>query len=67
MTPTWPSLGPPEGQSDLYFTSVFELFVFSDVLEANREILIEGSSLILTLFKNVSNDENRRLKKLKKG
>ena len=28
MTPTWPSLGPPEGQSDLYFTCVFELFMF---------------------------------------
>ncbi len=40
-------------------SSVFELFIFSDVLEFNREILNEGSSLILTLFKNVSNDENR--------
>ena len=40
-------------------TSVFELFVFSDVLELNREILKEGSSLIFTLFKNISNDENR--------
>ena len=38
---------------------MFELFIFSDVLELNREILKEGSSLILTLFKNVSNDENR--------
>ena len=43
--------------TDLY--SVFELFIFSDVLELNREILKEGSSLILTLFKNISNDENR--------
>ena len=34
-------------------------FLFSDVLELNREILKEGNSLILTLFKNVSNDENR--------
>ena len=40
-------------------SSVFELFIFSDVLESNREILKEGSSLILTLFKNTSNDENR--------
>ena len=40
-------------------SSVFELFIFSDVLELNREILKEGSSLILTIFKNVSNDENR--------
>ena len=40
-------------------TSVFELFIFSDVLEANRDILKEGSSFILTLAKNISNDENR--------
>ena len=40
-------------------SSVFELFIFSDLLELNRDILKEGSSLILTLFKNVSNDENR--------
>ena len=40
-------------------SSVFELFIFSDVLELNREILKEGNSLILTLFKNISNDENR--------
>jgi DNA polymerase-3 subunit alpha len=40
-------------------TSVFELFVFSDILELNREILIEGSSLIITLSKNISDDENR--------
>ena len=40
-------------------TSVFELFIFSDILELNREILIEGNSLILTLIKSISNDENR--------
>ena len=40
-------------------TSVFELFVFSDTLEVNREILIEGNSLIITLGKNISDDENR--------
>jgi len=40
-------------------TSVFELFIFSDVLELNRAILIEGNSLILTLAKSISNDENR--------
>ncbi|MDB9825915.1 DNA polymerase III subunit alpha [Candidatus Pelagibacter sp.] len=40
-------------------TSVFELFVFSDVLDANREILIEGNSFIITLVKSISNDENR--------
>ena len=40
-------------------TSVFELFIFSEVLEKNREILKEGSSLILTLIKSSSNEENR--------
>ena len=40
-------------------TSVFELFIFSDILELNREILKEGSSLILTLLKSISNEENR--------
>ena len=32
---------------------------FSDILELNRNILKEGNSLILTLVKNISNDENR--------
>ena len=40
-------------------SSVFELFIFSDVLELNREILKEGSSLILTLTKNISSDEDK--------
>jgi DNA polymerase-3 subunit alpha len=40
-------------------SSVFELFIFSDILEINREILKEGNSLILTLVKSISNDENR--------
>ena len=40
-------------------TSVFELFIFSDILELNREILKEGSSLILTLVKSISDAENR--------
>ena len=40
-------------------TSVFELFIFSDILESNRENLVEGNSLIITLTKNISNDENR--------
>ena len=39
-------------------TSVFELFIFSEVLEKNREILKDGSSLILTLIKS-SSEENR--------
>ena len=40
-------------------TSVFELFVFSDILELNRDSLVEGNSLVLTLSKNISEDENR--------
>ena len=40
-------------------SSVFELFLFSDVLELNRNILTEGNSLLITLNKNLSNDENR--------
>ena len=39
--------------------SVFELFIFSDILELNREILKEGNSFILTLVKSISNEENR--------
>tara|TARA_B100001175_G_scaffold259226_1_gene227905 strand:- start:83 stop:3499 length:3417 start_codon:yes stop_codon:yes gene_type:complete len=39
--------------------SVFELFIFSDILEINRETLKEGKSLILTLVKSISNEENR--------
>jgi len=40
-------------------TSVFELFIFSDILESNREVLLEGNSLIIMLSKTISNDENR--------
>ena len=40
-------------------SSVFELFIFSDILELNRNSLIEGNSLILTLSKNISDNENR--------
>ena len=40
-------------------SSVFELFIFSDILEINREILKEGSSFILTLVKSISDEENR--------
>ena len=38
---------------------VFELFIFSDTLQMNREILKEGHSLLLTLSKSISNDNNR--------
>ena len=40
-------------------SSVFELFIFSDVLDSNREILKEGSSLLLVLSKSTSQEENR--------
>jgi len=41
-------------------SSVFELFIFSDVLELNREILKEGTSIIITLIKLFSNDESKQ-------
>ncbi len=47
--------------SDLF--NVFELFIFSDIFEANRNILIEGQSLMLTLIKNYS-DENKSQKRV---
>ena len=40
-------------------SSVFELFIFSDTLDLNRELLIEGNSLIITLNKNINDEENR--------
>ena len=40
-------------------TSVFELFIFSDLLELHREILKEGNSLILNLVKSISEEQNR--------
>jgi len=43
--------------------SVFELFIFSDIFETNRNILSEGNSLILTLSKNLS-DENNKFKRI---
>ena len=42
--------------SDL--SNVFELFIFSDLFELNRNILKEGNCLIITLIKNYS-DENK--------
>ncbi len=47
--------------SDL--SGVFELFIFSDIFESNREILIEGNSVMVTLMKNFS-DENKNQKKI---
>ena len=39
------------------------MFVFSDVFETNREILIEGNSVMITLVKNYI-DENKIQKKI---
>ena len=47
--------------SDL--SNVFELFIFSDVFEINRNILVEGNSLMLTLIKNFI-DENKIQKRI---
>ena len=43
--------------SDL--SKVFELFLFSEMLEINRESLIKGKSFILTIMKDKENQENR--------
>jgi len=43
--------------SDL--SKVFELFLFSEILERNRSILIEGKSFIITVIKDKDNQENR--------
>ena len=47
--------------SDL--SNTFELFIFSEIFELNREHLVEGNSLMLTLIKNYS-DESRSLKRV---
>ena len=43
--------------SDL--SKVFELFLFSEILEINRKNLIEGKSFLLTIMKDKENQENR--------
>ena len=43
MTPTWPSLGHPEGQSDLYFTMVFEHFMFLTFIVLRRVMSPHGA------------------------
>ena len=37
----------------------YELFIFSEILIKNRDILKEGESFIITLFKDVSGDQKR--------
>ena len=46
--------------SDL--TSVFEIFIFSDVFELNRDKLIEGNSLMITVMKNYIDDAKTQKK-----
>jgi len=43
--------------SDL--SKVYELFLFSEILELNRESLVEGKSFLLTVIKDKENQENR--------
>ena len=43
--------------SDL--SKVFELFIFSEILEKNRKHLVEGQSFLLTVIKDKENQENR--------
>jgi len=38
---------------------VFELFLFSEILEQNRNILKEGKSFLITVLKDLSNQNNR--------
>ena len=46
--------------SDL--SSVFELFIFSDIFEINRNHLIEGNSVMLTLIKSYVDAEKKQKK-----
>ena len=43
--------------SDL--SCIFELFIFSDLFELNRSIIQEGKSLLLTIYRNMNDNENR--------
>ncbi len=40
-------------------SKVFELFLFSEILETNRKNLVEGKSFVLTVIKDKDNQENR--------
>ena len=46
--------------SDL--SGVFELFIFSDVYELNRDKLIEGNSLMITIMKNYTDEAKTQRK-----
>ena len=43
--------------SDL--SKVYELYLFSEILELNREYLIQGKSFLLTVIRDKDNQENR--------
>ena len=43
--------------SDL--SKLFELFLFSEILDSNRKYLIEGKSFLLTVIKDKDNQGNR--------
>ena len=43
--------------SDL--SKAYELFLFSEILESNRDNLVEGKSFLLTVIKDKENQENR--------
>ncbi len=45
---------------------VFELFIFSDIFELNRENIKEGKSVILTVLKNLNDDDQRIKTNIKK-
>ena len=47
--------------SDL--SGTFELFIFSDIFENNRDLLKEGNSIMITLIKNFV-DESKSQKKI---
>jgi len=40
-------------------SKVFELFLFSEILEMNRKNLVEGKSFLLTIIKDKENQDNR--------
>jgi len=40
-------------------SKVFELFLFSEILETNRNKLVEGKSFLLTIVKDKENQDNR--------
>ena len=40
-------------------SKVYELFLFSEILELNRKKLVEGKSFLITIIKDKQNQENR--------